>query len=188
MNFDDPKFTSVHHRNVWGEWTFVFEGSKLCLLNYRDPEGNEQAKVPPSSVFACAGTKYVPEEKLPSSTAAAYRKIVTQLNEFLAGKRKTFNVAMKLYGTPFQIKVWEALKEIPFGETRSYKEMASIIGEPKAIRAIGGALHANPLPIILPCHRVLGSNGKLVGFAMGLDLKRRLLILEGAIQNEMILE
>lgn len=188
MNFDDPKFTSVHHRNVWGEWTFVFEGSKLCKLDYNGPEGTTRAKVPPSSVFACAGTKYVPEEKLPSSTASAYRKVVAQLNEFLAGKRKTFNVAVKLYGTPFQINVWEALKEIPFGETRTYKQIAELVESPKAVRAVGGALHANPIPLILPCHRVVGTDGKLVGFALGLDLKRRLLILEGAIQNEMILE
>jgi len=158
------------------------------MLNYQGPDGTSRLKVPPSSVFACAGTKYVPEEKLPSSTATAYRKVVNQLNEFLAGKRKSFDVAVKLYGTPFQVKVWEALRDIPFGETRTYKQIAETIGSPKAVRAVGGALHVNPVAIILPCHRVVGTNGKLVGFAMGLDLKRRLLILEGAIQNEMILE
>lgn len=188
MIFNDSKFTEIRHRNVWGEWTFIFEGSKLCSLNYQGPEGTSRLKVPPSSVFACAGTKYVPEEKLPPSTAAAYKKAVTQLNEFLERKRKKFNIAVKLYGTPFQVKVWESLKDIPFGKTRTYKQIAESIGSPKAVRAVGAALHVNPIAIILPCHRVVGTNGKLVGYAMGLDLKRRLLILEGALQNEMDLE
>ena len=103
-----------------------------------------------------------------------------QLEEYFAGKRKAFDVKLDLDGTPFQRKVWRALLTIPFGETRSYGEIARQIGNPRAVRAVGAANGKNPVSIIAPCHRVIGSTGKLTGFAGGLDVKARLLALEGA--------
>ena len=102
-----------------------------------------------------------------------------QLTEYLNGKRKSFSIPLDPVGTPFQNKVWDALKTIPFGETRSYGQIARQIGDPKAVRAVGAANGRNPISVIVPCHRVIGSTGKLTGFASGLDIKERLLALEG---------
>ncbi|HZP04355.1 MAG TPA: methylated-DNA--[protein]-cysteine S-methyltransferase [Terracidiphilus sp.] len=101
-----------------------------------------------------------------------------QLGEYFAGKRKTFSVALDMRGTRFQRNVWEALLAIPFGETRSYADLARRLGNPQATRAVGAANGRNPISIIVPCHRVIGSSGKLTGFAGGLDIKARLLDLE----------
>ena len=86
---------------------------------------------------------------------------------------------MDLRGTEFQLRVWRELERIPYGETRSYRQVASAIGPPDAVRAVGAANGANPIPIVVPCHRVIGASGKLVGYGGGLELKRRLLELEG---------
>jgi methylated-DNA-[protein]-cysteine S-methyltransferase len=102
-----------------------------------------------------------------------------QLAEYFAGKRRKFTVKLDFAGTEFQNKVWTALRTIPFGETRSYGEIAAQIRNHKAVRAVGAANGRNPLPIIAPCHRVIGANGTLTGFGGGLDLKARLLALEG---------
>lgn len=101
-----------------------------------------------------------------------------QLREYFAGKRKTFSVALDMRGTRFQKDVWEALLAIPFGETRSYGQLAKQLGNPRATRAVGAANGRNPVSIIVPCHRVIGSSGKLTGFAGGLDAKAHLLSLE----------
>lgn len=103
-----------------------------------------------------------------------------QLQEYFAGKRKRFDVKMDFAGTEFQRKVWRALLAIPFGETRSYGDIARQVGHPAAVRAVGAANGRNPISIIAPCHRVVGSTGKLTGFAGGLEVKARLLALEGA--------
>ena|ERR1700730_2620447 len=103
-----------------------------------------------------------------------------QLKEYFAGQRKTFDVKLDLVGTAFQRKVWTALLTIPFGETRSYGQIARQIGNPDAVRAVGNANGRNPVSIIAPCHRVIGSTGTLTGFAGGLDAKAHLLALEGA--------
>jgi methylated-DNA-[protein]-cysteine S-methyltransferase len=102
----------------------------------------------------------------------------TQLQEYFAGTRKEFDLPIKLYGTPFQKAVWTELSRIPFGETRSYKDIALAIGASKAVRAIGGANNRNPIPVVIPCHRVIGSNGALVGYGGGLPIKEFLLSLE----------
>ena len=101
-----------------------------------------------------------------------------QLGEYFAGKRKTFSVALDMRGTRFQKDVWEALLAIPFAETRSYGQLAKQLGKPRATRAVGAANGKNPVSIIVPCHRVIGSSGKLTGFAGGLDAKAQLLSLE----------
>lgn len=101
-----------------------------------------------------------------------------QLDEYFAGKRKKFDIPIKLDGTDFQIKVWKELLKIPYGETCSYLDIAKCIGNPKASRAVGMANNKNKVIIIVPCHRVIGSNKKLVGYACGLDVKEKLLELE----------
>jgi methylated-DNA-[protein]-cysteine S-methyltransferase len=109
---------------------------------------------------------------------APFGEVIAQLEEYFAGKRREFDLPLALQGTPFQLRVWHALLEIPYGETVSYKELAERIGNVKAVRAVGLANGANPIPIVVPCHRVIGSNGSLIGFGGGLPLKQKLLALE----------
>nr|WP_302596749.1 methylated-DNA--[protein]-cysteine S-methyltransferase [uncultured Cellulosilyticum sp.] len=101
-----------------------------------------------------------------------------QLEEYFKGERKQFDLPLNPKGTPFQKQVWEALCKVPYGETRSYKEIAIMIGNPKACRAVGMANNKNPIMILIPCHRVIGANGKLIGYDGGLELKKYLLDLE----------
>ncbi len=103
-----------------------------------------------------------------------------QLGEYFAGSRTTFSMALDMRGTPFQKEVWGALLGIPFGETRSYGDLARQLGNPAAVRAVGAANGKNPLSILVPCHRVVGTSGKLTGFAGGLEAKASLLSLEAA--------
>lgn len=109
--------------------------------------------------------------------------IAAQIQQYFSGNRKMFDLPLDISGTVFQKKVWSALLNIQYGETRSYKEVAQAIGAPKAVRAIGRANNMNPLPIIIPCHRVIGSNGNMVGYGGGIEKKEYLLTLEGAIQS-----
>lgn len=101
-----------------------------------------------------------------------------QLDEYFAGARRAFDLPLALDVPPFQARVLEQLRAIPYGETRSYKDIAIALGDPRAVRAVGSANGSNPLPIVIPCHRVIGSNGSLTGFGGGLDAKRYLLDLE----------
>ena len=107
----------------------------------------------------------------------AYR----QLSEYLLGERKRFDLPLNPQGTVFQLQVWKSLCDIPYGETRSYKQIAEAIGNPKAVRAVGMANNRNPLLIVVPCHRVIGANGKLVGYAAGIEKKEFLLKLEKSL-------
>lgn len=107
-------------------------------------------------------------------------RAAAELEEYFAGARRQFTVPLSPSGTDFQLAVWRALRAIPYGQTRTYGEIAAAVGRPRAARAVGMANHDNPLLILTPCHRVIGSNGKLTGFACGLEVKRRLLALEGA--------
>lgn len=111
---------------------------------------------------------------------AAFPDAKAQLSEYFAGVRRSFDLALTFHGTAFQQSVWRALLTIPFGETMTYGEIAGRLGAPKASRAVGAANGANPLPIIAPCHRLLGSTGSLRGFGGGLAAKEFLLALEGA--------
>ncbi|PJK14892.1 cysteine methyltransferase [Lysobacteraceae bacterium NML07-0707] len=104
-----------------------------------------------------------------------------QLAEYFAGKRREFNLPLAPQGTDFQQRVWQALRAIPYGQTRSYAQLATAIGQPKAMRAVGAANGRNPLSIVVPCHRVIGADGSLVGFGGGLPVKTFLLRLEGAL-------
>ena len=98
--------------------------------------------------------------------------------EYLNGTRHQMDFAIRMEGTPFQLYVWQALQQIPYGSTRSYGELSALLGKPGASRAVGMACNKNPLLLIVPCHRVIGANGRLTGFACGLDIKRYLLMLE----------
>ncbi len=108
------------------------------------------------------------------------KSVYSQFCEYLAGKRKVFDVPYTLHGTAFQKKVWQALCAIPYGETRSYKDIAVAVGNANACRAVGNANNKNPITAIVPCHRVIGASGKLVGYAGGLELKKFLLDMESS--------
>ena len=127
------------------------------------------------------GTKVPPDVNVKETTLI--KEAATQLNEYLAGKRKIFEFPLALEGTPFQQAVWVALKTIPYGETRSYKQIAESIDRPKACRAVGMANNKNPLAVFIPCHRVIGTNGKLVGYGGGLGVKEKLLNMEKQYAN-----
>ncbi len=110
--------------------------------------------------------------------ATIFAEVREQLRSYFAGERTAFDLPLTLEGTDFQKKVWMALQTIPYGETISYKKLAEWVGSPKAVRAVGAANGANPIPIIIPCHRVIGNDGSLTGFGGGLPLKKKLLQLE----------
>ena len=145
------------YETMLGSVTFVEEdGVLLAISTHRSFEGIEQE------------TPLIQE---------AHR----QLTEYLKGERKSFDLPILIKGTTFQQQVWKALLEIPYGETRSYKQIAEAIGNPKAVRAVGMANNRNPLLIVVPCHRVIGANGKLVGYGAGIEMKEFLLRLEKSL-------
>jgi methylated-DNA-[protein]-cysteine S-methyltransferase len=141
----------------------LLAGSNDGLAHVRFPEG-EDAAAPEPGWRRC-------DESL--------RDAARQLVEYFAGERREFDLALAPRGTSFQLAVWRALAAIPYGETASYGEVARRLGRPSAARAVGAASGQNPLPIVVPCHRLVGSDGSLTGFAGGLDRKRALLSLEG---------
>ena len=120
-------------------------------------------------------------ENIPNGAVAeknANVDVLEQLSEYFEGKRTQFEVSFDITGTPFQLSVWEELRRIPYGETRSYGDIAKAIGRPRAARAVGMANHDNPVAVMIPCHRVVGSDGSLTGYAGGIDLKAGLLSIE----------
>lgn len=112
------------------------------------------------------------------------QRAAQQLTEYFAARRRTFDLPLRPQGTVFQQAAWSALCDIPYGQTRTYAQQAAAIGNPKACRAVGMANHCNPLPLFIPCHRVIGAGGKLTGYAGGLAIKRFLLELEQASASE----
>ena len=119
-----------------------------------------------------------------ASAQSTLLKTKKQLEQYFAGKRTSFDVALDLVGTEFQVKAWRALCRIPFGKTITYGQQASNIKKPKAFRAVGSANGKNPIPIIVPCHRVVASDGSLGGYSLGLKMKKQLLALEGVSEAE----
>lgn len=115
---------------------------------------------------------------LEQQTSPLLEQAKQQLAEYFAGQRQVFDLPLRVQGTPFQQRVWAALREIPYGQTRSYKQIAEQIGSPNASRAVGMANNRNPIAILIPCHRVIGADGSLTGYAGGLAAKERLLALE----------
>lgn len=114
------------------------------------------------------------------------RPYLTELEEYFAGKRREFTFPLDLRGTDFQLACWRALLAIPYGETRTYADIACAVGKPNAFRAVGMANNRNPIAIVVPCHRVIASDGTLCGYGGGLDVKRKLLELEGALTRTLV--
>jgi methylated-DNA-[protein]-cysteine S-methyltransferase len=166
--------TNVYWSTLTHEkWTFYLAAtdSGLCCITL------------PNETFETLelwARKYIPRAILVNDEdmLAPYHR---QLKEYFNGTRKEFAIPLDLNGTPFQLQVWQALQEIPYGVTKSYGELAITIDCPRAVRAVGTANGANPVPIVIPCHRVIGKNGTLTGYRGGLDIKAELLRLEQGI-------
>lgn len=131
--------------------------------------------------LAWAKHKLHTEQVVEGGNNTALKQATDEMKRYVAGERIQFSCPLDLYGTPFQRSVWQTLFAIPYGKTRSYGEIARVIDRPKAVRAVGAANGANPVAIIVPCHRVIGSNGALVGYGGGLPTKEWLLKLEGVV-------
>lgn len=114
---------------------------------------------------------------------AANRGLMDQIHEYLAGERRVFDADLDLWGSSFQLRVWDLLKSIPYGQTRSYGELAHSVGIPRAARAVGGAAGSNPVPLLVPCHRLIRGDGALGGFGCGVDIKEFLLGLEARVSG-----
>lgn len=143
------------------------DNAGLRLIHFSGPAAGADLKAGP----------YVPKPDWRRDDNAL-ADVASQLEEYFEGARRKFDLPLVPEGTPFQQRVWRALLDIPYGETISYGELASRIGQPSASRAVGLANGSNPLPIVIPCHRVIGANGKLTGYGGGLPIKERLLALE----------
>lgn len=156
------------------------QNGKITKLNFIKSEESEE----PQKSEKSENPEELKQQKPNKNEATPLiKQTYQQIVEYLEGKRKEFNVPIQMQGTPFQIKVWQELQNIPYGQTRSYQDIANAVGNPKACRAVGMANYNNPIAIIVPCHRVIGKNKKLVGYAGGLDIKEKLL----EIENEVIL-
>lgn len=142
---------------------------------YHSPFGDMELTYEEDAVTALKMAEKEAKGDAPEGLALA---VFRELDEYFQGKRKTFDIPLRTHGTPFQEKVWAALRAIPYGEVRSYKEVAEAIGHPRAYRAVGMANNANSIFIIVPCHRVIGSDGSLTGYGGGLPMKKALLSLE----------
>lgn len=152
-----------------GEIVLASVGKELCLCDWSGMPCAERNK----RRFA----RYI-DADFKAETNAILEEAKRQLDEYFAGTRRVFDIPLRTMGTDFQQQVWNALLSIPYGETRSYKEIATSIGKPQSIRAVAGAIGANGISILIPCHRVVGSNHSLTGFAGGLQAKQALLNLE----------
>jgi methylated-DNA-[protein]-cysteine S-methyltransferase len=127
--------------------------------------------------FQAGSTRHKPEQNW-VRRPSVFRSLTRQLKEYFDGQRHSFDVSLSETGTPFQRLVWQALRALPYGSTVSYGELARRIRKPKAVRAVGGANGANPWPIVVPCHRVIGADRSLIGFGGGIEIKYKLLLLE----------
>jgi methylated-DNA-[protein]-cysteine S-methyltransferase len=156
-------YTFITLASPVGELKLVANGSRLAAILWENDKPDRVRLGP---------MREAPDNPILMRTAQ-------QLREYFAGTRNRFDLDLDFAGTEFQKKVWAALLTIPFGETRSYSEIARQIGNPSAVRAVGAANGKNPISIVAPCHRVIGASGKLTGFAGGLEAKERLLTLEG---------
>lgn len=145
------------YETVLGDVTFVEEDGALLAISMKSDHGGKVEETP------------------------LIKDAFRQLSEYLIGERKEFDLPIRIRGTEFQKRVWRALLDIPYGETRSYKQIAEAIGNPKGVRAVGMANNRNQLLIVIPCHRVIGASGSLVGYGEGLEMKEFLLRLEKSL-------
>ena len=158
-------------------WTAVKLAKDLVL--FVEAEGDALRRARFGTNADCAPEGWAAEDR--NDRMPILRQAATELKEYMAGKRRVFSVTFEVEGTEFQCSVWKALWDIPFGEVRSYADIANALGKPKATRAVGAANGKNPLPIFIPCHRVIGSDGSLAGFSAGIEVKRALLAREGVL-------
>jgi len=149
----------------------------MNIHHYKSPIGIIEIIVDDKAITGVNILKKTPAA-MQASTNHLIRETCIQFDEYFAGKRRKFDLPLSTKGTPFQQAVWKQLQEIPYGETISYSQLAKAVDNPKACRAVGSANGKNPIPIIIPCHRVIASDGSLGGFACGLDVKIQLLNLE----------
>ncbi len=160
-----------------GPLTVVSDESAVTAIHFGDIGSDGAAFAEPT----VSPTLSAMPSALSSSASAGpemLRQAVRELEEFFAGERRSFTVPLAPVGTPFQQQVWRALQTIPYGATCTYRDIACAVGRPAACRAVGMANHCNPIPIIIPCHRVVGADGRLTGYAGGLAIKSRLLQFE----------
>jgi len=157
------------HKTEIGEVILGSFRGKLCLLGFRS---REMTRTVDDRIKKALNAEFVEHDD------EILEKTRTQLDEYLKGRRSEFDIPVLMVGTDFQKSVWNALLQVPYGATASYLQIARAIGKEKAVRAVGNACRANPIGIIVPCHRIIGSDGSLVGYYGGLSLKRRLLNLE----------
>lgn len=160
---------TVRYQSPVGEMLIGSYGETLCLCDWA---GSKRREATDRRVGRCLNAGYE------SGTSAVVERTVAQLDEYFAGKRKTFDIPLVFTGSDFQNSVWHELMKIPYGEVISYAELARRAGNPKAVRAVASANASNPLSIVVPCHRVIGSDNRLTGYAGGLEAKRDLLALE----------
>ena len=158
-----------YYNSPCGELVLASMGDELCLCDWNG--------MPCAERNLCRIGRYVNED-FRKETSPVIEQTKRQLDDYFAGNRKEFDIQLHTFGTDFQNRVWKALLDIPYGKTRTYMEIAKSIGNAKGVRAVAQAIGANSLDIIVPCHRVIGSNHSLTGFAGGLDKKRFLLELE----------
>ena len=161
---------------------------KLYYSELQSPFGTTLASSDGQALFNLwfPGQKHEPQHQAwqRDDQLPVFQQLRAELNEYEAGQRDHFSLPLNPQGTEFQRQVWQALLQIPFGEHTSYGELAQQVGRPTAARAVGAAVGRNPLSILIPCHRVLGRNGQLTGFASGLTMKQRLLAVEGGNESE----
>lgn len=150
-------------------------------LKLESPVGKLTLTATDNAIVRLAFTGEDAKEKISERSPEILRETVRQLGEYFKGDRKDFNLSLSPEGTEFQLEVWKHLQDIPYGSTTTYSQLSQQMGNPKAIRAIGRANGQNPIPIIIPCHRVIGANDNLVGYAGGIETKRWLLQHEGAL-------
>ncbi len=151
------------------------------LAYYMSPVGELMIESDQDKIVA---TKFLKDSKVREATTPVIRQCMKELDEYFEKGRKFFTVELDLRGTPFQLRIWNSLLAIDFGRTTSYSELALLTGDIKAVRAVGLANGQNPIPIIVPCHRVIGKDGSLVGYGGGLDKKEWLLRHEGALSRQ----
>lgn len=171
---NNRKQTNIqYYDSPCGRLVLASVGNELCLCDWNDMPGAERNRR--------RLAKYVKAE-FHIGTSSVLEETKRQLDEYFTGKRKSFDIQLRMVGTRFQQQVWNALLNIPYGATRSYKDIAQSIGKPQAARAVAGAIGANGISILIPCHRVIGSDHSLTGYAGGLEAKRMLLGIETQVQ------
>jgi O-6-methylguanine DNA methyltransferase len=173
-----PKTTELYWSSVSSP-----QGQIIVMATNRGVCWTGTPGAPMNDGFAWLKRKMGYDQVIEAEEVAPLQQAIDELRRYLAGEHIQFSCPLDLHGTPFQVSVWEELYRIPYGETRTYTEIAHAIGHPSAVRAVGAANGSNPVAIIVPCHRVIGSNGSLTGYGGGLPTKAWLLHLEG-IKNK----